>query len=96
VPTYIIADVHVTNPAEYEDYKRQTPASIAMYGGRFLVRGGHAENLEGDWQPNRVVVLEFPSVEQAKKWWGCAEYSPAKTIRHRSATSRLIVVEGVG
>lgn len=94
VAAYIIADIHITDPAAYEDYKRQTPASIAQYGGRFVVRGGHAENLEGDWRPERIVVLEFPSVEQAKKWWACAEYAPVKAIRQRAATSRLIVVQG--
>lgn len=96
MPDYIIADVQVTKPAECEDYKRQTPASIAQYGGRFFVRGGRAENLEGDWQPNRIVVLEFPGVEKAKKRWDSAECAPVKGIRHRAAISHLIVVDGIG
>jgi uncharacterized protein (DUF1330 family) len=95
VSAYIIADVLVKDPVEYENYKRQTPSSIARYGGRFVVRGGRAESLEGDWQPNRIVVLEFPSLDQAKKWWACEEYAPVKAIRLRTASSRLIVVEGV-
>jgi uncharacterized protein (DUF1330 family) len=96
VSAYIIADVLVKDPVEYENYKRQTPPSIAQFGGRFVVRGGHAEVLEGDWQPNRVVVLEFPSLAQAKKWWASEEYAPVKAIRLRAASCRLIVVEGVG
>lgn len=96
VSAYIIADVLVEDSAEYEQYKWQVPASVARYGGRFVVRGGRAENLEGDWQPNRIVVLKFPSLEQARKWWASEEYAPAKAIRLRAASSRLIVVEGMG
>ncbi len=95
MPAYIIVEVEITEPAGYEDYKRQTPISLAQYGGRFIVRGGHAENLEGDWIPNRIVVLEFPSAEQAKKWWSSAEYAPAKALRQRCGRTRMIVVEGV-
>lgn len=92
---YIIVDVVVNDPVEYETYKRQTPLSVAKYGGRFVVRGGHAECLEGDWQAKRIVVVEFPSVQQAKKWWASDEYAPVRAIRLRTASSRMIVVEGV-
>jgi uncharacterized protein (DUF1330 family) len=95
VAAYIIVDVEITEPVGYEDYKRQTPSSVAQYGGRFIVRGGRAENLEGDWSPNRMVVVEFPSVEQAKKWWSSSEYAPAKALRQRCGRTRMIVVEGV-
>lgn len=93
---YVIADVHITKPGEYAEYIRQTPATIAQYGGRFVIRGGKAEDLEGDWHPDRIVVVEFPSVEQAKKWWNSPEYTAVKAIRQRTSRSRLIVVEGVG
>lgn len=97
MPAYVIADVDdISDPVAYEDYKRQVPASVSKYGGRFVARGGRAENLEGDWEPNRIVIVEFPSVEQAKQWWSSPEYTPVKSIRQRSARSRLIVVEGVG
>lgn len=92
---YIIVDVSITDPGEYEEYKKLTPATIAAYDGRFVVRGGQAETLEGDWQPGRIVVLEFPSVERAREWWTSDMYSKAKKIRQRSANTKMIVIEGV-
>jgi uncharacterized protein (DUF1330 family) len=92
---YIIVDVKITDPEVYAQYRQLTPASIAAYGGRFIVRGGPTETLEGDWSPGRVVVLEFESVARAKAWWASAEYAAAKALRQRSATTRMIVVEGV-
>ena len=91
---YVLVEVEVTDPATYEEYKQLTPASLAAYGGKFIVRGGACETLEGHWKPNRVVVLEFPSVEQAKAWWNSPEYSKAKAIRQRAANTRMIVLEG--
>lgn len=91
---YIIVDVTVYNTEPYENYKKLTPASLTAYDGKFIVRGGKAETLEGDWQPGRVVVIEFPSVEKAKQWWVSEEYTPAKAIRQANAKTRLIVVEG--
>lgn len=91
---YVIVEVAVHDAEAYEDYKRQTPESVTKYGGRFVVRGGHAETLEGDWVPKRIVVVEFESMEQAKRWWSSPEYTPVKALRHRTASSRMIVVEG--
>ena len=92
---YIIVDVSITDPAEYEAYKKLTPAAIAAFDGKFIVRGGQTETLEGDWQPERIVVLEFPSAERAKAWWNSDIYSAAKLIRQRAAKTKMIVVEGV-
>jgi uncharacterized protein (DUF1330 family) len=92
---YLIVDVTITDPVLYEEYKKLTPASIAAYDGRFVVRGGQTETLEGDWRPGRMVVLEFPSAERAKEWWHSALYSKAKEIRQRGAITKMIVVEGV-
>ena len=92
---YVIVDVEINNHEDYEEYKKLTPASITAYEGSFIVRGGSTEVLEGDWSPGRIVVLEFPSVERAKQWWSSTEYATAKSIRHRSAKTRMIVVEGV-
>ena len=92
---YVLVHVEVTNPAEYEDYKKMTPASIAAYGGRFLARGGATEVLEGSWQPKRLVILEFPSAEAARTWWSSPEYAPAKALRNKTANSELILLEGV-
>lgn len=91
---YVITDIDVSDPVRYEDYKVLSSNSAAQYGGRFLVRGGLHETLEGDWQPRRVVVLEFPSVEQARQWWTSPEYEEAKAIRREAAESRIILVEG--
>lgn len=94
MPAYIIVDVQINDPVSYEEYKKLTPASIAAYDGKFIVRGGAAETLEGDWQPGRIVVLEFPTVERAKEWWSSEMYAPAKQIRYNAAHSKMLVVEG--
>lgn len=92
---YVIVDVSIHDPAAYEDYKKLTPSAIAAYDGKFIVRGGQTETLEGEWQPERIVVLEFPTVERAKEWWDSNLYAEPKVIRQRAATSRMIVVPGV-
>lgn len=91
---YIIVQVSVNEPVEYEIYKSLTPSSIHTYGGRFVVRGAAVETLEGSWQPERLVVLEFPDRETAKAWWNSEEYAPAKAIRQRTADTEMILVEG--
>ncbi|MEO8077248.1 MAG: DUF1330 domain-containing protein [Acidobacteriota bacterium] len=92
---YVIVHVEVTNPAEYEQYKKMSPTSIEAYGGRFLARGGATEVLEGHWQPKRLVLLEFPSAEVARTWWASPEYAPAKALRDATANSELVLIEGV-
>ena len=95
MPAYVIVDVKVTDPDRYEDYRKATPATLEAYGGRFVVRGGEAETLEGEWVPNRIVVLEFESVEMAKKWWSSEEYREPKALRQATSTTNMILVEGV-
>jgi uncharacterized protein (DUF1330 family) len=94
VPAYLIADIEVTDPTRYEEYKGLAAASVAEFGGTYVVRGGAAETLEGNWIPARVVVLRFPSLDQARAWWDSDRYAPAKALRHAAATSRMILVEG--
>jgi uncharacterized protein (DUF1330 family) len=94
MPAYIVVDVSIHNAENYEDYKKLTPASIAAYGGKFIVRGGKTETLEGDWQPGRMVVIEFPTVERAKEWWASDEYAPAKALRQANAETKMILLEG--
>jgi uncharacterized protein (DUF1330 family) len=94
MPGYVIANVEVTDPVEYEEYRKLVPASVAAFGGRFVVRGGAFEVLEGDWQPKRLIVLEFPSVEQARAWYDSEEYREAKTLRLRTANSSVVIVAG--
>jgi uncharacterized protein (DUF1330 family) len=79
----------------FEQYKTLAPATIAAYGGRYLARGGKAEGLEGDWSPNRMVILEFDNAETAKKWLDSPEYREARSMRNQAATSHTILVEGV-
>jgi uncharacterized protein (DUF1330 family) len=91
---YVIVQVEISKAKDYEEYKKLTPSSVSAYGGKFIARGGQTETLEGDWEPERIVILEFPSVEKAKEWWNSEEYSLAKQIRQRSAKTEMIVVEG--
>jgi len=95
MPAYFIVDVEVTDAAGFEEYRQLVPATVQKYGGRFLVRGGAVETLEGDWQPKRVVVLEFPSLEQAKRWYNSEDYRDPKALRFKTAKTRLILAEGV-
>jgi uncharacterized protein (DUF1330 family) len=95
VSAYVIAEVEVTDPAAYEEYRKLVPPTIAQYGGRFLVRGGQVETKEGGWSPGRLVVLEFPSPEQARRWYHSPEYAPALAIRLRAAKARLVIAEGM-
>ena len=92
---YVIVDVEVKDISTYQEYIKVVPPTIAAHGGKFLVRGGKAENLEGPWDPKRVVIVEFDSVERAKKWWSSEEYSLPKRLRQSASVSRMIVVEGV-
>ncbi len=92
---YVIVDVEVTDPAGYDQYKQLAPAAVELYGGRYLARGGRAETLEGDWAVNRLVILEFESIENARAWLNSPEYAPARAMRHKYALSKMAVVEGV-
>ena len=91
---FVIIDIEVTDPAGYEDYRKLAPPALKLYGGRFLARGGPNETLEGDWHPERLVILEFESMERAKTWLNSPEYAQARALRHKYAKSKMIVVEG--
>ena len=92
---YLVVEITVKDAVTYERYKQLAPPSIAAYGGRYLVRGGKTETLEGEWQPARFVILEFPSVQQARAWWESPEYAEAKALRQASADTEMILVEGL-
>ena len=92
---YVIVEVNVSDPQLYAEYAKGVPASIAAYGGKYLVRGGAVETKEGGWTPKRVVVLEFPSMDQARKWYHSQEYKPLLDMRLKAASAKLILVEGV-
>ena len=92
---YIISNVTVSNPAQYEDYKRLSTLAIQAHGAEICVRGGKVEVLEGDWSPDRVVVLKFPSLEQAKAFSASVDYGRARQARQGAAVMRMVVVDGV-
>jgi uncharacterized protein (DUF1330 family) len=94
MPAYVIADVQVTNPGGYDFYRPLAAASIARSGGRFVVRGGKADLLEGTPAPERIVVIEFPDAETARRWYRSEEYQQALKIRQANSTARVILVEG--
>ncbi len=95
MPAYVIATVEVKDPVRYEDYKTLVPPSIAAFGGRFVARGGKADVLEGDWNPQRLVILEFPNAERARQWYDSPEYAAAKALRQATSTGSLVLIEGV-
>ena len=92
---YLIVNIDVEDPKKYAEYVKVVPAAIAAYGGKYLVRGGAAEKLEGDWEPRRVVVLEFESMEKARQWWDSDEYRGPKELRRSASTGNIILVEGL-
>ena len=95
MPAYVVADIQVTDPAAYEPYRSLAGASIARFGGRFMVRGGPVELLEGEPQPERIVIIEFPDAETARRWHHSEEYQSAVKIREAASRGRLFLVEGV-
>jgi uncharacterized protein (DUF1330 family) len=92
---YVIVDINVTDPVRYEDYKKLAAPTVELYGGKYIARGGKTEVLEGAWSPSRLVILQFESLEQAKKWLNSAEYAGPRDLRHQTAISNMVVVEGV-
>jgi uncharacterized protein (DUF1330 family) len=91
---YLVADIEVTDPEGYQEYRRTVGASITAFGGRFLARGGTTELLEGNWMPKRLVIVEFPSMERLRAWYDSAAYAPALALRKRCAVSNLVMTEG--
>jgi uncharacterized protein (DUF1330 family) len=95
MPAYLVADVEVTDRDLYDEYRKGVAATVAAYGGRFLVRGGATRTLEGDWSPQRAVVLEFPDAAALQRWYDSPEYAPLLALRKRAARSTLVVMDGV-
>ena len=91
---YVIAEIDVHDPASYDNYGGGVPASLAKYGGRFLVRGGAIESKEGGWQPSRLVVIEFSSMDKAREWYNSPEHQAILPIRQKAANSKVVFVEG--
>jgi uncharacterized protein (DUF1330 family) len=94
MPAYVIADTDIKDHKTYDEYKRQVLPIIAKFGGRFIVRGGPHEVLEGQWRPHRIVVIEFPDMAAIKAWYSSPEYAPLLAMRQPAATDHLVAVEG--
>jgi uncharacterized protein (DUF1330 family) len=94
MPAYVIAQVEVHDPQTYERYKPMVPPTLAQYGGRFLTRGAEITALSGDWNPPRLVILEFPNVAQAQAWWNSPEYTAARKVRESASTGNILLVPG--
>lgn len=92
---YVIVNVTVTDPTGFAEYSKGVPATVAKYGGRFLVRGGAHEVLEGEWRPSRLVVIEFPTREDLRRWYESEDYRPLLDLRKRTAKTDLLAVTGV-
>jgi uncharacterized protein (DUF1330 family) len=91
---YVVVDIDVKDPEAYRQYVALAPASVEAHGGRYLARAGRTEKLEGDWLPGRLVILTFDSIEQAKAWLDSPDYAPVKKLRHQSASTNMVVIEG--
>ena len=95
MPAYVVVEIEIEDPKRYEAYKQLAPPAIAAYGGRYLARGGRTAVLEGSWSPQRLVILEFPSLARAQEWWASPEYAPAKALRQSCARTEMLVLEGL-
>jgi uncharacterized protein (DUF1330 family) len=95
MPAYLVVETDITDPEQYEHYKAASPGAIAAFGGRFIVRGGDLEVLEGDWSPKRLVLVEFPDLETAKRFYESPEYQEAIKLREGAARLNMVAVDGV-
>ena len=92
---YVVVDVDVRDRETYERYKELAAPAVAAYGGRYLVRGGATQTLEGSWSPSRLVILGFPTAEAGRAWWNSPEYQPAKAFRQACAGTDMLLVQGM-
>ena len=95
MPAYFIVENEVTDHTGFEEYRKQVQGTVEKYGGKFLVRGGEVQALEGDWKPKRIVVTEFPNTEQARRWYDSEDYRALKALRLRTTRGSVVLVEGV-
>jgi uncharacterized protein (DUF1330 family) len=95
MPAYVIVETDIHDPEQYERYKEASPDAVHGSGGRFVVRGGELAVLEGDWNPSRLVILEFPDLDAVKRWYSSDAYQDVKRLRDGAANLRMVAVEGV-
>jgi uncharacterized protein (DUF1330 family) len=92
---YVFVDIDIVDPVGFDEYRKRVVPMVQKWGGQYLVAGGNVETLEGDWQPKRIVMIEFPSMSRAKEWLNCDEYREAGKIRHRTARTNMVLIEGM-
>jgi uncharacterized protein (DUF1330 family) len=95
MPAYVIVEVATHDPETMGEYRKLTTPTVAAFNGKFIVRGGETITLEGEWKPERIVVIEFPTVEQANNWWASEMYAEAKAMRQGAGKTKMIIVQGV-
>lgn len=95
MPAYLIVNIEITDPDKYAEYIKVCPATVSKFGGKYIARGGKAEKMEGNYEPKRMVLLQFDTMEQAKAWWASEEYRIPKSIRHASSKTDMILFEGL-
>jgi uncharacterized protein (DUF1330 family) len=95
MPAYVIVDIDIFDPAGFQEYRNRVVPIVEKYGGKYIAVSDRVETLEGDWKPKRIVVLQFESMERAKEWFNCEEYREPSEIRHRTAKTNMILVEGM-
>lgn len=95
MPAYVIIEVTILSPELIKQYQALAPATVAAFGGRYIARGGQNTTLEGGWEPQRITLIEFPTVENAKAWWHSEAYTQARALRKDAATMRMVITEGL-
>jgi uncharacterized protein (DUF1330 family) len=95
MPAYVIVEIDIVDPVGFEEYRKRVGPIVEKYGGKYIAVSDRVETLEGDWKPKRIVVLQFESMERAKEWFNCEEYREPGEIRHRTAKTKMILVEGM-
>jgi uncharacterized protein (DUF1330 family) len=95
VPVYLLIDIQVTDHDLYSEYVKQVPAIVKKYEGRYLARGGKVRVLSGEWRPERIILIEFPSTEKLQQWLNSPEYAALKPIRERSTRGQALIIEGI-
>jgi uncharacterized protein (DUF1330 family) len=95
MPAFFIVDLEVIDPVRFKDYAEAVPATVSAYGGKYIAAGGPVENIEGDWKPQRLIVIEFDSFERAKEWWASEEYRELKELRRETSHARILLADGL-
>lgn len=95
MPAYLLVELEIVDPIGFGEYRKAVVPLVEKYDGKYLAASDRVEALEGGWHPKRIVMIEFPSMQKAKEWFGCEEYREPSKIRKRTAKTKMILMEGV-